>query len=179
MKYLAAAAIGLVLATSVIAQDGIWKDAHGHPVPETAARRSLNGLGGSLLVTPDANWREKWDTPANVTPQFNQAGTIVRDQQVFILIFFANPKLDAQGRADLTCDIDVVKPDGTSSGPQQGLVCFRGEIKGGPYNTYLAAPVIGFTGDATDPSGEWTVSVALKDNLRNTVLPLKTTFVLK
>jgi hypothetical protein len=58
-------------------------------------------------------------------------------------------------------------------------VCFQGETKGGPYNTYLAAPVLGFTGDAADPAGVWTVRVSLKDNVRSTVLPLKTSFILE
>jgi len=52
-------------------------------------------------------------------------------------------------------------------------------LKGDAYTTYLAAPVIGFTGDADDPAGTWTVRVSLKDNLSKTVLPLKTSFTLK
>jgi hypothetical protein len=98
---------------------------------------------------------------------------------VFVLIFFSNPKLGADGRANLGCDLDFIRPDGTVSVHQNDLVCFQGEVKGGPYNVYLAAPVIGFTGDASDPAGTWTVQVSLRDKVSNTVLPLKTSFTLK
>lgn len=179
MNYLAVIALGLIVASAAFGQDGLWKDKQGNRVQETESRRSLNGLGGWLLVAPDANWREKWDTPSNTVPSFSEAKTVVRGKQVFVLIFFANPKLTAEGRANLTCDLDATRPDGTTSIHQTDVVCFQGILKGGPNNTYLAAPVIGFSGETSDPAGTWTIRVSLKDNIRNTVLPLKTSFILK
>lgn len=183
MKYPFALVCGLALhlaiAVPAFAQNPTWKDALGRPIPETEARRSLNGFAGSLLVTSDADWREKWNTPASTVPHFREATSAARGQQIFILIFFSNPALGADHRASLSCDLDVMRPDGTVSMHQTGVVCYQDEIKGGPYNTYLAAPVIGFTGDAADPAGTWTVRVSLKDNVRDTVLPLKTSFVLE
>jgi hypothetical protein len=172
-------ALSFAIAIPAFAHEATWKDSNGKAIPETEARRTLNGLGGSLLVTPDSNWREKWDTPANTVPRFNEAKAVARGQQVFILIFFSNPKLGADGRVNLSCDLEVVRPDGTVSTHQTDVVCLQGEVKGGPYNVYLAAPVLGFTGDAADPAGPWTVRVSLKDNLRDTVLPLKTSFILE
>lgn len=151
----------------------------GKPIPETEARRSLNGLAGMLLVTPDADWREKWDTPASNIPKFKEATSVPRGKQVFILTFFANPKLDAEGRANLKCDFDITRPDGSASLHQADLSCFEGASKGNPYNMRLSAPAIGFTGDPGDPAGTWTVRVVLKDKVGNTVLPLKTSFVLE
>jgi len=179
LKYFFAAAIGLALGSSALAQDAAWIDEHGQPVPETEARRSINGLAGFLLITPDANWREKWATPASTVPHFNETKSVVRGQQIFVLIFFSNPKINADGRANLTCDLDVVRPDGSTSVHQDNAVCFQGEAKGPPYSMYLAAPVIGFTGDPDDAAGTWTVHVSLRDNLSETVLPLKTSFTLK
>jgi hypothetical protein len=179
MKYLTIIALGLAIASAAFGQDGLWKDEHGNPAPETEARRSLNGLGGSLLVTSDANWREKWDTPSNTIPHFSEAKSVARGEQVFVLVFFANPKLTSEGSANLTCDLAVTRPDGTTSIHQTDVVCFQGMLKGSPNNMYLSAPVIGFTGEASDPAGTWTVRVSLKDNFRNTVLPLKTSFILK
>ncbi|MYN09923.1 hypothetical protein [Pseudoduganella aquatica] len=179
MKYLAIISLGLAIASAAFGQEGYWKDAKGNPAPETEARRSLNGLGGSLLVTSDVDWREKWDTPSNTVPHFNEAKTVAKGKQVFVLTFFANPKLTADGRANLTCDLDVIRPDGTTSIHQTDIVCFQGILKGSPYNMYLSAPVLGFTGEVSDPAGTWTVRVSLKDNLRNSVLRLKTSFILK
>jgi len=179
MKHVASLVLGLAIAASVFAQDGAWKDQHGNPAPQTEARRSLNGLGGSLLVTTDKDWREKWNTPAHTAPHFNEAKSITKGQQVFVLTFFAGARLDLDGNANLACDIDVMKPDGTPAIHQTDVVCAKGKILGGPYNTHLAAPVIGFSADVSDPTGTWTVRVALKDKLRDTVLPLKTSFTLE
>ena len=179
LKYFFALIVGLAFGTSALAQEAAWLDAHGQPVPETEARQSKNGLAGFLLVTPDANWREKWDTPANAVPHFNEAKTVERGQQVFVLIFFSNPKKGSDGRADLTCDLDAVQPDGSVSSHQENAVCYQGELQGDTHAMYLATPVIGFTGDANDPAGTWTVRVSLKDNVSKTVLPLKTSFTLK
>lgn len=171
-------ALALALADPARAQELTWKDQQGKPIPETEARRSKNGLGGSLLVTPDADWQEKWNTPADTIAEFKETKSVSRGQRIFILIFFANPRLDANGRANLSCDLDVTRPDGSVSTHQTGMACFQEKLLGGPYHTYLAAPVIGFVGDEADPAGTWTVQVSLKDNLSDTVLPLKTSFVL-
>lgn len=172
-------AAGLALGSAAFAQEGAWIDMRGRPVQETEARRSLNGLTANVVVTPDEDWREKWETPAHTVPHFNETTSVERGQQVFVLIFFANPKTGMDGRADLTCDLDVVRPDGSTSAHHENTVCFQGELKGGPYNVYLADPVIGFTGDPGDAAGTWTVRITLTDNVGKTVLPLKTSFVLR
>jgi hypothetical protein len=179
MKYLAMISLGLAIAASAVAQDGKWKDRQGKPVQETEAMRSANGLAGSVLVTADADLREKWRTPSGTAPHFNAAPTVARGKSVTILTFFGNPRLDAEGKADLTCDIDLVEPGGKSAMHQAGLVCFRGVLQGGPNNVYLAAPSIDIGTTASDTPGTYTVRVTLRDNLRKTVLPLKTSFVLK
>ena len=76
MKYLAIFVLGAALAASAFGQSEGWKDQHGKPVPETEARRSLNGFGGWLLVTPDLDWREKWDTPPDTAPHFREAKSV-------------------------------------------------------------------------------------------------------
>ena len=78
----------------------------------------------------------------------------------------------------MTCDIDVVRPDGTSSVHQVDVVCFRGALRGSPTNVYLSAPILNFAGESNDPTGKWSVRVILKDNIRHVSLPLKTSFTL-
>ncbi len=95
-----------------------------------------------------------------------------------MLTFFANPKLTEKGVADVTCDIDVVKPDGTSSVHQVDAVCFRGDLGGPATNVYLSAPILNFVGEPNDPAGKWLVHITLKDNIRRVSLPLKTSFTL-
>ena len=86
--------------------------------------------------------------------------------------------MTASGDADVTCDIDVVRPDGTSSVHQVDVVCFGGALKGSTTNVYLSAPILNFVGEANDPAGKWSVRVTLKDNIHHVSLPLKTSFTL-
>ena len=179
MKRFTLLAVSLLVSIAAMGQDTFWRDNQGNPAPDTESRRSLNGLGGWLVVTSDSNWREKWDTPSDTVPHFNEAKTLARGEKVFVLAFFANPKLTADGQASIACDLDVKRPDGTSSLHQTDVVCFKGTIKGSPYNMYLSAPVVGFVGEPSDLAGVWTVRISLKDKIRGTVLPLRTSFTLK
>lgn len=178
MKKFSIAAVFFLFAMSAFAQEG-WRDAQGHPAPNTDFRKSQNGFGGWLLVTSDADWLAKWDTPSETAPNFNEAKTVARGNKVFVLTFFSNPKLNDAKSADVSCDIDIVRPNGTSSIHQLDTVCFKGVLKGNPLNMYLSAPILNFVGEPDDPAGEWLVSITLKDNIRHVSLPLKTSFVLR
>lgn len=76
-------------------------------------------------MTPDADWQEKSNTPADTVPEFKEAKSVSRGQRIFILIFFSNPRLDANGRANLNCALDVMRPDGSVSTHQTGMACFQ------------------------------------------------------
>jgi hypothetical protein len=176
MKVLSVVVLFLI-SCSAFAQEG-WRDERGHSAPDTDARKSVSGFGGWVLVTSDADWQVKWEIPSNVTPHFTEARQVSRGSRVFVLTFFANPRLNTAGEANVTCDINVIRPDGTTSTHQTDAVCFKGELKTDPHYTYLAAPVIGFVGDPGDPTGVWLIQVNLKDNIRHVAVPLKTSFVL-
>ncbi|BDU21709.1 hypothetical protein [Dyella sp. GSA-30] len=167
-----------LLSLPAFCQEG-WRDEHGHPVPDSDSQRSIKGFGGRLLVTPDADWQAKWQTPSDTIPHFTVAKAIPRGQQVFFLIFFANPLLKEGSTADITCDIDVLRPDGKATFHQLGMSCFKGVINEPATHTFLSPAVIGWTGDSGDPSGTWVLRVLLKDNVRQASVPLRTSFELK
>lgn len=168
----------LALPAAAPAQD-VWKDSAGRPVPQTQSRRAIDGFGGWLLVTPDADWHEKWTRPSVVGPSFREARTVARGTPVYILAFVANLPLDAGGSADVRCDFEVRRPDGQSAMRRAALDCLKGPIGGSPKATYLTAPVLSFVGEPSDPAGRWTVEVSLTENVRGTVLPLRTSFTLE
>jgi hypothetical protein len=76
-----------------------------------------------------------------------------------------------------TLDIDVRRPDGSSSMHTEDAVCFQGEL-GPPHNVYLCGPVVGFVGEASDPAGTWAVQITLTDEIRKVSMPLATHFEL-
>jgi hypothetical protein len=104
---------------------------------------------------------------------------VKRGEKLFVLIFFVHPGVDSQGNADVTCDVESLRPDGTFSIRQKDVVCLRGKLMGNLNYIRLAPGVIEFIGEPKDPAGKWIVRVTLKDNRRRVVLPLKTSFALK
>ncbi|MDD5471318.1 MAG: hypothetical protein PHP05_05315 [Sideroxydans sp.] len=159
--------------------DSGWKDAQGRLEPDSDSRKVQNGFGGWLLVTADTDWERKWKTEPASIPHFSMAETISKGKPVYALTFFSNPKLDDRGVADITCDIDLRKPDGIASFQQTDATCFKGTLKGQPNYLYLSAPIIKFIGEQNDPYGVWQVSITLKDNVGHINLPLKTSFILQ
>jgi hypothetical protein len=156
-----------------------WKDSQGRAQPDSDARKAQNGFGGWLLLTSDEDWQSKWNTQPDTIPRFSMAGNIAKGKPVYALTFFSNPKLNADGDADISCDIDLRKPDGSASFQQTDATCFKGTLKGQANYLYLSAPVIKFIGEQDDPHGVWQVSITLKDKIGQTNLPLKTSFILQ
>lgn len=148
------------------------------PLPDTSARQSKRGFSGHLLVTADRDWRAKWDAPGENAPVLAEAREVQRGGELSMLILFSNPRLDAERKADVRCDIQVERPDGSLSADQKNLVCYQGPALGDSEHVYLAAPVVRFLAEPTDQAGVWTVRVTLRDEARRTVLPLESAFTL-
>jgi hypothetical protein len=180
MRIIVAISVGVLLGFMSligVCQEG-WIDHAGRTVKDTDARKTQDGFGGWIVVTSDADWRAKWNTSPSTIPRIAEAKAVERGQKVFVLIFFWNPIIK-NGKADVTCDIDVTRPDGTNSIHQLGATCFSGLIKEDPHDVFLSVPVIQFTGEPRDPPGVWVVDVRLRDNARASNLPLKTSFKLE
>lgn len=170
----------MTIKRKAIAQDTTgWRDSDGKPIAEMGFMKSKGDFGGSVLATTDEDWEKKWNTPPDTKPSFTQASAVSYGKKVFVLTFFANPKLDQQGKADVRCDIRILAPTGKVSFAQKDSACFAGTIQGDPYAVRLSAPVVAFSGDSDDPPGTWAVEVMLRDAVREVELPLRTTFELK
>jgi hypothetical protein len=150
-----------------------------HGAEDTAARRAPDGFSASMLLTSDADWRKQWNTPSSTVPQFARADSVRRGTPVWLLIFFANPQLNAAGGALVTCDIRFTRPDGKIALDRKEVSCFRGALGSNPRNVFLAAQNVEFVGDPGDPTGTWQVGVTVRDRVRGTGLPLFTTFTLR
>jgi len=143
-----------------------------------SAIQSSNDFTGALLATTDQDWREKWNTPPETVPGFTKAGKVPIGKPVTILTFFANPQLDAEGKAQVRCDLRIIAPDGKLAYEQKDVTCYAGAIKGNPYAMRLAAPTVTFSGDDDDQPGNWSIEVMLRDAIRKVELSLKTSFEL-
>ena len=120
----------LLAALPVTSQDTGWKDSQGHRASNSDARKSVNGVGAWLVVTSDDNWKEKWETPADSVPQFTEAHTVVLGGRLRVLTFISNPGRDKDGKAQVTCDFSMQKPDGSYSVQKQDVDCLSGPLQG-------------------------------------------------
>ena len=167
----------LVISLNVVNATG-WVSPDGREVPNTDSMKSINDFGGWLLVTPDLDWKEKWDTPAEVSPNFRTADKVKHGDDLAILIFYINPKLDGKNEMNILCDITATRPDGSVSVSMKDIQCASGKIEGDIRNVRLSNAVINYSWDDGDPAGIWIIDVKLTDKNRNTVIPLKTQFEL-
>lgn len=158
--------------------NNLWVGPDGQFLPDTAARQSKRGFSGALVITADRDWSVAWATPGAGASAIAQADTVGPGGRLALLVFFSNPKLDAMRRADVRCDIHVIRPDGTVSADQKNLVCYQGPALGDERHTYLSAPVVKFVAEPGDLAGKWTVRVTLRDSRRRVTLPLESSFTL-
>lgn len=144
--------------------------------PASRAVLSAQGFGAMLVITAQSDWQAQWDSSTDTFPDFPPASDVALGGKLHILTFFTNPQLGLGSRADVRCDLQVLRPDGSFSVNQRDLVCYDGLISSKPGQVYLAAPTMTFLAEPTDPRGEWTVRVFLRDRPRGVELPLEAKF---
>ena len=178
MKPLIALFLATVLSGAAGAQEPYWRDRSGNPIPDTPNQKSESGFAAWLIVTPDEDWRERWETPPETTPSYSEASTVRVGEKLFTLIFFANPKENDDGIAEVRCNIKVIRPDGSYSVNLNDFECFKGSLHGRPLNLRMSAATLGFTGEPADLRGVWVTEVTLIDSIRGVSLDLTTSFEL-
>jgi len=167
----------LSVAATFSADDPMGWRQDGKPIPNVDSRKSINGFGAALIITPDIDWEAKWNTPADSSPHFSTVDKLKIGSEATILIFFANPKLNPDGNVDVTCDIRITRPNNKIT-ENKGLRGFTGKLHGPATNTYLTESVIKFVGEQADPIGEWLIDVTVYDNCRQVSVPLRSKFEL-
>ena len=151
-----------------------WSDKEGHDLPADTARARSGDFSGMLLVTPDADWKQKWDTPPDTTPNFRSTDTVAVGDKVTVLTFFSGPSADAAGLVNIRCDLRVLRPDGSVSTDVKDVECYHGKLQGVVTNVYLAAPSIEVLAEPGDQRGLWRVEITLRDVVAGVTMPLST-----
>ncbi|MGG6343999.1 hypothetical protein ACQ5SA_12210 [Stenotrophomonas indicatrix] len=171
----ALAMMALMLPLTALASDG-WIDSNGKAVPQTDTMKSKDGFAASLLVTSDADWQAKWETPPETTPGFTEASEVQLGGELFLLIFLSNPQLDEYRVPKVHCDLRMLRPDGSTSVDERDVPCFTAALPGPPTLLYMTNLHLKFVAEAGDPKGTWTAQVVVRDLLRNVSLPLQARF---
>jgi hypothetical protein len=137
------------------------------------AREDLRVL---LLITPDADWKEKWATPREHSPEFSSSDTVALGGTLMVLGFVSNPGRDADGNVDVRCDVVMVRPDGTRAIDQEDIECLSGPGPEHPHDLAMTYLKLGFEGEASDPPGRYVIEYVLHDRVRGVTLPLRVAF---
>ena len=137
-----------------------------------------NAFSGWLLVTSDQDWREKWNSPEESVPTFNETREVRLGEKITILTFYRNPQPDEHGQIHLRCDLTITKPDDSLSYHRENMECANEKLQGDPRNLRLTYVIIDFIGEIGDPYGEWTIEVILHDENSGMEIPLQTDFEL-
>ena len=169
----------LLISLNAAAADGQYFGRDKSKWTNTEYRKTKNDFAAWLMVTPDIDWKSKWDTPPDTVPYFNEADKLKVGEQVAILTFFVNPKTDRNKQANVVCSLKVTRPDSSVSAEQDNIPCLVGELKGNPNYIRLSPAVIQFTGEDSDLLGVYTVAVGVTDVLRKTTLNLVSRFTLE
>jgi hypothetical protein len=159
--------------------DNAWLGPDRNKWPDTEFRKTKNDFAGMLLVTPDLDWEKKWNTPPDTIPYFKEAKNVNIGEELRILTFFVNPKIDSNGDVNVVCGIKVTRPNGTVSADKKNIPCMKGKLLGDPNNIRLSPAVIHYVGEKSDPLGMWIVDVGIQDVNRQTLLQLRAYFNLR
>ena len=175
MKYIAALLI--VLFCSASADESFrWIDADGNTVPDDASRKSTDGFGGWLLITPDHDWMEKWATPVEHIPAFTVTKRVEKGDEIYILVLFSNPQPDRAGYIDIGCDIKVTRPDGSTSVDVKDMDCAGGRVEGNLQNIRMTNLSITHVAEDSDLTGEWSIDVDVVDRIRDARVSLSANY---
>lgn len=169
----------LLLVPLIATAQDVWRSRDGKAVPETPARKAVNGFGVWLIITADPYGQEKWNTSVHETPYFKEAKNVSTGGKLAILTFVVNPRPDSNNALNVVSHIEVTRPNGTTSVNSPGLSCVRGNMIGEATNVRLCEAVIRFSADPGDSKGVWKVKVTVRDENRATEIPVESTFNLE
>ena len=165
-----------VLLTAAVAGDIGWRSASGDPLPDTEARKSVDGFGAWLLVTSGSESTQQGDSPQSLALASSRQVTSVMPGDVISLpIFLLNPARDG-GTVDVTCDVVFTRPDGKPE-RSYSFKCLEGPIAADD-GVHVVNSAIEFVGEPGDPPGAWAVDVVINDRAGSRKLSLQTTFEL-
>jgi hypothetical protein len=159
--------------------DDVWRSPDGTAVSDTPSRKAINGFGVSLVITADADWQAKWETPSHVTPNFTEAKSVANGGRLTILTFVVNPRPSSRQELNVSSHILVTRPNGTTSVNMPRSPCLTGKLTGAAKNVRLCEAVIQFSADPGDAPGIWKVKVTVRDENRGTEVPVEGSFELE
>jgi hypothetical protein len=142
--------------------------------PDSANTQTKNGFAAQLWITERFDTLRDWGKTEHAV--LDATTKVKRNVPVTTAIIFTNPGLDASGLANVTCDIKVLKPDGSIYADGKNLPGLIGKPAPGSDRMELADAQMKLRIEPKDPPGTYTVHVVVHDNIKKIRLSLKKSF---
>ena len=120
----------VVLGLAASSAWGQWMDPQtSKPLPDLEWRKTVEGLGGMLVLTKDyENFMKQWTaTGESKVPEFHPASGAKRGDSVTAMVFFSGCA-DAGQNCELVVDFKVLKPDGSTYGAIPKVAAYNAKI---------------------------------------------------
>ncbi|MFH0946216.1 MAG: hypothetical protein V2A76_13530 [Planctomycetota bacterium] len=140
--------------------------------------KSKEDFSAALWLTKDSEaFYEAMKRPE--PPVLRPTRLAVRGEPIETTILFWNPKVGEDGRARVTYDVLVKKPDGSVYAEVPDLVGIEGPCTQPPEADQLGSGFVTIIIEPDDPSGKYWVHATVVDHNRNVTLELKEWFVVE
>lgn len=134
-----------------------------------------DGFGAQMFLTDSEAFYLNWLKTDLRT--LTQVISTHRGHRFYVAVFFVDPGETRTGRADITYDLKVLKPDGSLYGGQAKIPGWKGYAPA-KHLVELAHGKIDINFEVIDPSGVYTVDVVVHDNVNHIDIPLEKTVTL-
>jgi hypothetical protein len=118
-----------------------------------------DGLSLLVVLINDKGFLDEWQRPE--MPQVIPIDTYKRGDEVIPIIIFSSDGKDENGNADLTYDIKIMKPDGTTYGDFKQLEVWKNAAA--PVMHLVKQP-IDIRLEENDPLGLYRIEATIHDN---------------
>lgn len=170
IRRLIAAAILVLAGTAASAQ---WIDPDtGKPMPDTDWRKTVEGLGGMLVLTKDYDaFIKDWlQSPETHSPNFRPASGANHGDSVTAMVFFSGCAEPGK-HCELVVDFKVLKPDGSVYGDLPNRPAYSATVPKANV-IMLTKATVRLKIEPKDPSGQYTIQATLRQPGTNRAMTL-------
>lgn len=142
-----------------------WISRDKQPLVDTEYRKAKNGFGSILIITNETDFFEKWHTPSE-TFEYETLKNVEKGDYFIIAIIFINPGVSSGGNTDITYDVKITNPDGTTYANVPNLNVWNREPP--KVNTLgLSERYLTIKMEPGDQVGKYKVETKVRDRMKN------------
>ena len=147
------------------------------PQNDGIALAQTNGFGVQFFLVEGEKFFADWEKPQ--PPHIAPVSIAKRGVPICTAVIFVGAGLKSDGKADVTYDTVVRKPDDSVYARDKDLVGAQEKIDPSPKALQLARDFTGIRIEPKDPAGVYTVEVVVKDKVKRVELHLKRRFTVE